>query len=183
MALKTDYKDYIPPSGERKYKITANSDGSSSIEDITQYQQIGDTWGAEDINQITKTLNGRSYGNEVDTGLTWLDGKKIYRKTAIIGPNDYATTTGKDSQEQTVYTVSKAGFITGVSMIIRMDVAITHENWFMPLGAKRNGSSDYGGCTFAGVTNGTVDWTAEIGLRNPADGPSSFIVICEYTKI
>lgn len=128
-------------------------------------------------------LSNLAYGNEVDTGLTWLDGKKIYRKTAIIGPNDYATTTGKDSQDQTVYTVSKAGFIANVSMLIRMDVAITYENWFMPLGAKRNGSSDFGGCSFASVTGGTVDWTAEIGRRNPADGPSSFIVICEYTKI
>lgn len=63
MALKTDYKDYIPPSGGRKYKITANSDGSSSVEDITQYQQVGDTWGAEDINQVNKMVNGAVYPN------------------------------------------------------------------------------------------------------------------------
>lgn len=66
MALKTDYKDYIPPSGGRKYKITANSDGSSSVEDITQYQQVGDTWGAEDINQVNKLLNGAVYPNLLD---------------------------------------------------------------------------------------------------------------------
>ena len=64
MALKTDYKDYIPPSGGRKYKITANSDGSSSVEDITQYQQVGDTWGAEDINQVNKLVNGAVYRNK-----------------------------------------------------------------------------------------------------------------------
>lgn len=63
MALKMDYKDYIPPSGGRKYKITANSDGSSSVEDITQYQQVGDTWGAEDINQVNKLVNGAVYPN------------------------------------------------------------------------------------------------------------------------
>lgn len=63
MALKTDYKDYIPPSGGRKYKITANSDGSSSVEDITQYQQVGDTWGAEDINQVNKLVNSAVYPN------------------------------------------------------------------------------------------------------------------------
>ena len=66
MALKTDYKDYIPPSGGRKYKITANSDGSSSVEDITQYQQVGDTWGAEDINQVNKLVNGAVYPNLLD---------------------------------------------------------------------------------------------------------------------
>lgn len=66
MALKTDYKDYIPPSGGRKYKITANSDGSSSVEDITQYQQVGDTWGAEDINQANKLVNGAVYPNLLD---------------------------------------------------------------------------------------------------------------------
>ena len=177
--------------------LAPDGDGSNVTAAFTEAEQDADISSGEKLSVlfgkikkrlsvITTTfakLSNLAYGNEVNTGLTWLDGKKIYRKTAIIGPNDYATTTGKDSQEQTVYTVSKAGFITGVSMIIRMDVAITYENWFMPLGAKRNGSSDYGGCTFAGVTNGTVDWTAEIGLRNPADGPSSFIVICEYTKI
>ena len=63
MALKTDYKDYIPPSGGCKYKITANSDGSASVEDITQYQQVGDTWGAEDINQVNKLVNGAVYPN------------------------------------------------------------------------------------------------------------------------
>lgn len=66
MALKTDYKDYIPPSGGRKYKITANSDGSSSVEDITQYQQVGDTWGAEDINQVNKLVNGAVYPSLLD---------------------------------------------------------------------------------------------------------------------
>lgn len=66
MALKMDYKDYIPPSGGRKYKITANSDGSSSVEDITQYQQVGDTWGAEDINQVNKLVNGAVYPNLLD---------------------------------------------------------------------------------------------------------------------
>ena len=64
--MKTDYKDYIPPSGGRKYKITANSDGSSSVEDITQYQQVGDTWGAEDINQVNKLVNGAVYPNLLD---------------------------------------------------------------------------------------------------------------------
>ena len=66
MALKTDYKDYIPPSGGRKYKITANSDGSSSVEDITQYQQVGDTWGAEDINSITEKVNDTYTKTESD---------------------------------------------------------------------------------------------------------------------
>ena len=66
MALKTNYKDYIPPTGGRRYKVTPNADGSSSIEDITQYQQVGDVWGAEDINQAYKLVNGAVYPNLLD---------------------------------------------------------------------------------------------------------------------
>lgn len=89
MALKTDYKDYIPPSGGRKYKITANSDGSSSVEDITQYQQVGDTWGAEDINQVNKLVNGAVYPNLLDnsdfTNLVNQRGEAVYDYLTGIG--------------------------------------------------------------------------------------------------
>lgn len=86
MALKTDYKDYIPPSGGRKYKITANSDGSSSVEDITQYQQVGDTWGAEDINQVNKLVNGAVYPN-LGTNTNFPDAINQRGKTTYTGDN------------------------------------------------------------------------------------------------
>lgn len=57
MPLKTDYKDFIPPIEGIKYKITANADGSSSVDDITQYEQLGDNWAAADANAVTGAVN------------------------------------------------------------------------------------------------------------------------------
>lgn len=57
MALKTDYKDFIPPEDGKKYRLTANSDGSTKIEDITQYVQEGDSWGAGDVNAANTLVN------------------------------------------------------------------------------------------------------------------------------
>lgn len=56
MALKTDYKDYVY-SGSQKFKITSNSDGTSSITDSTTYSQIGDSFGASDLNATNKAVN------------------------------------------------------------------------------------------------------------------------------
>lgn len=107
MALKTDYKDYIPPSGGRKYKITANSDGSSSVEDITQYQQVGDTWGAEDINQVNKLVNGAVYPNLLDNS-----GYKI----AQAGYNGAHGSTGYLCDRWRKYTVT--GSMTDEGMLL-----------------------------------------------------------------
>ena len=56
MALKTDYKDYVY-SGNQKFKITANSDGTSTITDSTTYSQVGDTFGASDLNATNEVVN------------------------------------------------------------------------------------------------------------------------------
>lgn len=55
--LKTDYKDFIPPETGKKYKITTDSLGFSTIEDVTDYTQTGDTFGASDINTTNSTIN------------------------------------------------------------------------------------------------------------------------------
>ena len=55
--LKTDYKDYIPPESGKRYIITTNSQGYSTIPDATEYTQEGDTFGANDINTTNNTIN------------------------------------------------------------------------------------------------------------------------------
>ena len=55
--LKTDYKDFIPPETGKKYKITTDSLGFSTIEDVTDYTQTGDTFGASDINTTNQTID------------------------------------------------------------------------------------------------------------------------------
>ncbi len=56
MALKTDYKDDVL-SGERKYVIVDNGDGTVSFRDVTQYTQVGDSFGALDINNTNEAVN------------------------------------------------------------------------------------------------------------------------------
>lgn len=55
--LKTDYKDYIPPESGKRYIITTDSQGYSTIQDATEYTQEGDTFGANDINTTNNTIN------------------------------------------------------------------------------------------------------------------------------
>ena len=51
------YKDYVAPASGRRYKITANEDGSSSITDVTVYSQQGDQWGAADANALWEAMD------------------------------------------------------------------------------------------------------------------------------
>lgn len=65
--LKTDYKDYIPPESGKRYIITTDSQGYSTIQDATEYTQEGDTFGANDINTTNNTINNLT---AADVGIT-----------------------------------------------------------------------------------------------------------------
>lgn len=68
MALRTDYKDDIldlTQNTQRKYRMITNDDGTVSFEDVTEYSQVGDSFGAGDVNLITQRVNG-SLGNNVE---------------------------------------------------------------------------------------------------------------------
>lgn len=58
--LKTDYKDDVLDTSKnekRKYNIIQNEDGTVSLEDVTEYSQVGDSFGAADINATNKAVN------------------------------------------------------------------------------------------------------------------------------
>lgn len=57
MALKTTYKDDVF-SGNRKYQMVDNGDGTTSPLDVTEYSQEGDYFGAADINATNAAING-----------------------------------------------------------------------------------------------------------------------------
>lgn len=63
MALRTDYKDALY-DGARKYRITANADGTSGIADATTYTQEGDQFGANDINSTNAAVNRLCHTSE-----------------------------------------------------------------------------------------------------------------------
>ena len=56
MALKTNYKDDVF-TGNRKYNMITNQDGTVSFTDATSYSQSGDVFAAADANAITQAIN------------------------------------------------------------------------------------------------------------------------------
>lgn len=54
--LKTDFKNDIF-SGNRKYRMVDNKDGTISFEDATEYTQEGDIFGAKEVNDISSEVN------------------------------------------------------------------------------------------------------------------------------
>lgn len=58
--MKTDWKeDILAPSmqGKRRYHIYENEDASISLIDSTEYDQVGDVFGANELNQIGLEIN------------------------------------------------------------------------------------------------------------------------------
>lgn len=59
--LKTNYKDDVLDTSkntQRKYQMIQNDDGTVSFVDVTEYSQVGDSFGANDINTTNKAING-----------------------------------------------------------------------------------------------------------------------------
>lgn len=58
--LRTDFKDDVldvTQNEKRKYRIIHNDDGTISLEDATVYLQKGDSFGANDINEMNEITN------------------------------------------------------------------------------------------------------------------------------
>lgn len=60
MALKTIlqmifYRIY--EQGKRQYNVTENSNGTKSLEDATDYQSVGSTFSAKDMNETNAAVN------------------------------------------------------------------------------------------------------------------------------
>lgn len=64
MGLKTNYKDDVY-EGARRWRISQNDDGTSSITDATTYTQKGDKFGQNDVNAITSEVNRLSNQTEL----------------------------------------------------------------------------------------------------------------------
>lgn len=59
MALRTDFKDSVlkDTTGNKKYKMTNNSDNTVSFTDVTEYSQEGSTYGAKEVNEEREAIN------------------------------------------------------------------------------------------------------------------------------
>lgn len=58
--LKTTYKDDVldtTKNTKRRFNMITNSDGTVSFEDVTEYSQVGDSFGAADINATNEAVS------------------------------------------------------------------------------------------------------------------------------
>ncbi len=124
MSLRTDYKDAIY-SGNKKYNMIRNDDGTVSFEDKTTYYEFDDTslFGANDINHTNETLNQilemhengtlsiNVRGLDMATGSEYKDdtlvilssGGKLYRGTLKTLANYLARVSPKFAEPTDVY--------------------------------------------------------------------------------
>ena len=61
--LRTDYKDDVLDTSvntQRKYQMITNADNTVSFVDVTEYTQVGDTFGAVDVNALNEAVNGKA---------------------------------------------------------------------------------------------------------------------------
>ena len=121
--LKTNYVDDVLDATKnqlRKYKQIQNDDGTVSFVDVTEYTQVGTSFGAKDINDTNAAIND-------------VNGKLAKYKIDKISVNKPDLAIGTNIIDGTTFTLSKGiYFITikvqGISAITRNDQRI--EFWF-----------------------------------------------------
>ena len=58
--LLTDFQDDViseSMNGKRRYRMENNTDGTISLEDVTEYEQVGNSYGAGQINATNEAVN------------------------------------------------------------------------------------------------------------------------------
>ena len=71
--LPTNYQDDILKSsmnGKRRYTFTDNSDGTKSLEDVTQYDKVGSNFGAADMNKTNAAVNAAADASKIIDNLS-----------------------------------------------------------------------------------------------------------------
>ena len=117
---------------------------------------------------------------ETQMPYTWVDGKPVYRKAAVI--ENASIDFEEKGEDPKTYACNIPGFAQGVEHLCRLEgILHCNGNWHLLLGGKRNGDSDYGGCLYATIADGSLSLTADMGRRLPS-AVLSMTLIAEYTK-
>lgn len=85
--LRTNYVDDILDTStneRRKYRMITNDDGTVSFVDVTDYSQIGDSFGSNDLNAITNAVNENTSSIEqINVDITALNKDLVTTATNI----------------------------------------------------------------------------------------------------
>ena len=88
MALKTDYKNYIPSTELRQYQLINNPNGTVSLKDVTVYEQEGDLFSAGDINQTNQAVNANTQKTKSVTltaaGWAFSSSENVYQQSVVL---------------------------------------------------------------------------------------------------
>lgn len=98
--LKTNYQDDIlntEVNTQRKYRMVQNNDGTVSFEDATDYSQVGDSFGAADINKTNLAI--ADLNNALDDCFQSVSNGKALVASAITGKG---VTTASDATFETM---------------------------------------------------------------------------------
>lgn len=112
MALRTDYKDDILDTSvneKRKYNLITNSDGTVSLEDVTEYSQVGDSFGGADINRTNEEINRISYIE--------VEGTLLAGTTSITLTNSTITIDSRFDFYTSIYGVSPTNVVVAAGSI------------------------------------------------------------------
>lgn len=117
--LPTDFKDDVlaeSMAGKRRYRIIQNVDGTVSLDDVTDYEQVGSTFGAKQVNDMSSAVNSiedvKAANNCTTTEpgfvLDARQGKNLMDKSNELGRdlhalNDSGAIKGLDAREDGVY--------------------------------------------------------------------------------
>lgn len=88
LGLKTDYKDDVldvEKNTKRKYKTSYDSMGLLSLDDVTEYTQVGDSFGAKELNETNKKIN--DFHNELENYIPLSDTNVTLKKGGLLAPN------------------------------------------------------------------------------------------------
>lgn len=146
MALRTNYKDDIF-SGNRKYSEIDNGDGTISFTDETQYDQVGDTFGATQINEIDTKINSHDTSiSSINTSINSINSSISTANSNINALNNELTVSGTkfyfdhkngnfgfntsaNRGADTFHPFSSKGFVTNMTIDCRHHVDGSNSGW------------------------------------------------------
>ena len=105
--LATDFKDDIKQeamNGKRRYRMVNNADGTVSFEDATDYEQVGNAYGAGQINATNEAVNQSVDSNKLVKELSTISAitQEGYVPDALA-VKELSSSLGEDESGMTVH--------------------------------------------------------------------------------
>lgn len=159
--LKTNYVDDLLDTTKnqlRKYQQIQNNDGTVSFVDVTEYTQVGTSFGAKDINDTNAAIN------DVNGKLNHVYGK-------VVLSNPFVVWTTNSLIKFNGIVICSLSFTSTSNLITNTEIKVGNvPDLFKPLSRQSASSSD--GCIFAIDTNGNISY-----VPNTAKPYSSIAIV------